>query len=132
MTKTDILLINKQCIVKTNRFAKNNKGQCCFSSKPKQLIPDYVSLCKSQVKQIFNKLPKGSKNDSLWIRYGVSLSIRIYHQRNITNSSRMLNQFLYLFWKLFFLRKKAIFSVCILLDRHDYCLLHTSIQSLTS
>lgn len=93
MTKTDILLINKQHIVKTNRFAKNDKGQCCFSTKLKQLIPDFVSPCKSQVKKIFSKLPKGLKNGSPWRKYGTSPDIRIFLCIIMKNLSEMQRQF---------------------------------------
>jgi hypothetical protein len=43
----------------------------------------------------------------------------------------MLNPLHYLFSKLSFLKNKAIFSICILLNRHDICLLSINIQALT-
>ncbi len=116
MTKTDILLINKQRIVKTNRFAKNNKGQYCFSSMLKQLIPDFVSLCKNQVKQIFSKPPKGSKSGSLWRKYGTFPNIGIFLCMIMKNLSEAPKHFRYLFWRLLGCKNEPIFSVQLLLN----------------
>jgi len=130
MTKTDILLINKQRIVKINRFAKNDKGHCCFSRKLKQLIPDFVSLCKSQVKQIFSKLPKGSKNGSLWRKYGTSPDIRIFLCMIMKNLSEVLRQFRCLFWRLWGRKNKPTFSTQFLLNTWILSIFEINLQCL--
>jgi hypothetical protein len=119
MTKTDMITIIYQHVMKLNRFAGT------------QLNPVFASLCKSQVKKIFSKRLRELRNGFLWIIYGLFQSSRIFQRKITTSLSKMQKPFLYLFLKLFFLKNKAIFSVCILLNRHDICLLSINTQSLT-
>lgn len=119
MTKKDMSTIIYQCFIEMNKFANTQSNHV------------FVSLCKNQVKKIFSKLPKGLKSGYPWIRYGVFLNTKIFRRKIIASLSKMLKHLLCLFSKLSFLKNKAIFSVCILLNRHDICLLSINIQSLT-
>ncbi len=119
MTKEDILTIKYQYFTKIDKFAKTGLN----------LV--FVSQWIIQVKKIFNKPQKGLKSDFLWKKSDVLLNTKIFQRKIITSLSKMLNPLHYLFSKLSFLKNKAIFSICILLNRHDICLLSINIQALT-
>ncbi len=111
-----MLTIEYKYFIKKDRFAKTGLN----------LV--FASLWKIQVKKIFNKPQKGLKRDFLWKKFDVLLNTKIFQRKTITSLSKMQKLFLYLFSKLSFLKNKAIFSVCILLNRHDICSLSTIIQ----